>query len=152
MVNMHNKLTNIDRVKKIKEILFLNSQAADSQLADFINTQAIIKSPANFSNLTGISGLRAALSYWKKAFTYSRSSWISVENTDNTVTVQWEAECVHTGDDFFGVKAEEQPLSYGGTTTYEFIDGKLVSYRVDVDIEAIKQQLQLNLQQNLTLC
>jgi len=141
MLNEPKYPNDIARVKKIKKFIFLNGNSND-ELDELIDPRAIIKSPANFDSLTGRIGLYTTISYWKKAFTYQKVQWVSVDEKDDVVTIQWKADATHTGDDFFGIKAGNLFLTYGGKTMYRFKNNKLVYYEAEVDVEDIKKKLQ----------
>lgn len=135
-------LSNLERVKTIKQKV-LHDRVAPEQLLEWIDPHATINSPANFEQATGAAALLAVMDYWTQAFPNVTSRWQNTQETPTgQVVVSWEAEAVHDGTAFFGVPAQNKPVTYSGTTTYHFNDqGKLIQYDVDIDLDAIKAQL-----------
>lgn len=136
-------MKNIERVKALRDALLLQDTVSD-EINKMILTDAVVDSPINFENLTGIDALKAVFKYWKGAFPDVTSSWVSAEENknDDSVNITWRAEATHLGDSFLGIEARGRRLAYTGETLYRFNDeGKLMYYCVSVDLDAIKLQL-----------
>ena len=140
---MNQSISNIERVRQIKKKVFIKGQSC-KKLNNFIRQDAIIDSPINFHQLTGVKGLKTVVSYWKKAFPEVKSEWISVEAKDDDVVVTWKAKGNHTGDDFLCIPAKGAYIFYTGQTMYRFNgDGQLTRYQATLNLDAIKKQLVL---------
>ncbi len=136
-------MINLEHVKKIKELIMGDGNKMD-ELEKLIDHDAVINSPANFKREKGSIGLYNVFSYWKNAFTYSCSEWLSTKTIDDTVVIEWKADAQHTGGDFFGIIANDRSITYSGTTIYKFANEKLIEYTADIDIDEIKAKLTHN--------
>ena len=135
----------MSNIEKVREIVQGMMGGDDRDFNGLISKDLLISSPVASFGMQGSSSERLmdVFRYWKKAFPGVKSEWISVvEDNERTVTVNWKANAIHTGDDFMGIQAQGKAITYRGRTTYSFSDGKLARYNAEVDLEEIKRALQ----------
>lgn len=128
----------IDAVKEIKRRIF-HAQEQEN-LEALIASDAQVKSPIKQGE--GPEFLSEVMTYWVQSFPDVKSKWMSAEEIEpGKVVIKWQANGHHTGRDFLGVPTSGKPVAYSGITTYTFENQLLVRYEADIDLEAIKKQL-----------
>ena len=138
-------MSNVEIVKLIVDGLWKDS---GENLEEYISADAEIISPVKeyveYGN-SPLKNLKEVVRYWKSAFPDAKSEWTSVkENVGGSVVINWEAEGTHSGEDFMGVSAKNTQMIYSGKTTYSFKDNKLIRYVAEVDVDSIKNALQIS--------
>ncbi|APS84665.1 hypothetical protein AVM71_16280 (plasmid) [Piscirickettsia salmonis] len=107
---------------------------------DVLTPQTIVESPIKVT--TGACNFKNLISLWVDAFpdlVYIQDE-ILYDCYANRVVCRWKVKGIHAGD-FYGIPATNRRIDYRGTTFFTVINGKIVNYYADVNLQDIISQI-----------
>ncbi len=105
---------------------------------DLFTENAKIHSP--IKTVTGPEALRDIITTWFAAFPDLTVTWGEILASTDKVVATWQATGTHQGP-FLDMPPTGKPVSYHGTTIYEFTEDKVSEYWALMNLDEVKQQL-----------